>query len=65
MDVNWGSGDFGGAYILLELIAEWLEDEYNCTTKVVKKAGAYFFGDPELFEEAGQNADAVIFGVSG
>jgi hypothetical protein len=65
IDVNWGSGDLEGAYTFLTLTAEWLEQEYNCTTKVVKKKGAYFFGDPDLFAEAGENADAVIFGVSG
>lgn len=65
IDVNWGSGDKGGAYIFLNLVADWLEDEYNCTTTVVKKAGAYFFGDPDLFAEAAENADAVVFGVSG
>jgi hypothetical protein len=65
MDVNWGSGDMSGAYSFLTLTAQWLEDEYNCTTKVVKKRGAYFFGDPDLFAEAAENADAVIFGISG
>ena len=65
IDVNWGSGDGAGAHTLLNLVADWLEDEYNCTTNVVRKKGAYFFGDPELFEEAGQNADGVVFGVSG
>jgi hypothetical protein len=65
IDVNWGSGDLEGAYMFLTLTAEWLEQEYNCTTKVVKKKGAYFFGDPDLFAEAGENADAVVFGVSG
>jgi hypothetical protein len=65
IDVNWGSGDLEGAYMFLTLTAEWLEQEYNCTTKVVKKKGAYFFGDPDLFAEAGENADAVIFGISG
>jgi len=65
IDVNWGSGDGSGAFSFLTLTAEWLEQEYNCTTKVVKKQGAYFFGDPDLFVEAGENADAVIFGISG
>ena len=65
IDVNWGSGDLEGAYTFLSLTADWLEQEYNCTTTVVKKKGAYFFGDPDLFAEAGENADAVIFGVSG
>ena len=65
IDVNWGSGDLEGAYTFLSLTADWLEQEYNCTTKVVKKKGAYFFGDPDLFAEAGKNADAVVFGVSG
>jgi hypothetical protein len=65
IDINWGSGDQQGPYTMLHLIADWLEAEYNCTTKVVKKAGSYFSGDPDLFAEAGENADAVIFGVSG
>jgi hypothetical protein len=65
IDVNWGSGDMHGGYSFLTVVAEWLEDEYNCTTKVVKQAGSYFAGDPDLFAEAGENADAVIYGVSG
>ena len=65
IDVNWGSGDLQGAYVFLTLTAEWLEQEYNATTTVIKKKGAYFMGDPDLFAEAGENADAVIFGVSG
>jgi ABC-type transport system substrate-binding protein len=65
IDVNWGSGDGAGAHTFLNLTAEWLEQEYNCTTTVVRKKGAYFYGDPDLFEEAAKNADAVVFGVSG
>jgi hypothetical protein len=65
IDVNWGSGDGHGAFSFLTVTAEWLEDEYNCTTHVVKQASSYFGGDPDLFQEASENADAVIYGISG
>jgi hypothetical protein len=65
MDVNWGSGDEHGAYSFLGLVGDWLEAEYNCICTLKKKNGAYFSGDPDLFQEASENADAVIFGISG
>ena len=65
MDVNWGSGDEHGAFSFLTLVGEWLEAEYDCTCTVKKKAGAYFSGDRDLFTEASENADAVVFGISG
>ncbi|MFP3974775.1 MAG: hypothetical protein ACLFVK_00950 [Dehalococcoidia bacterium] len=65
IDINWGSGDMGGAWIFLNLVAEWLHNDCNCSTKVVKKAGSYFVDDPEVLRKASESADAVVFGVSG
>jgi hypothetical protein len=57
---------FGGGWEFLEEAAAWLERTIpNVKTVLKHKTGIMFMDEPQMWEDAKANSDAVIFGVGG
>jgi hypothetical protein len=57
---------FGGGWEFLEEAAAWLERNIpNVKTVLKHKTGIMFMDEPQMWEDAKANCDAVIFGVGG
>ena len=57
---------FGGGYEFLEEAAAWLQRNVRDVKTVLKrKAGIMFMDEPQMWQDAKANSDAVIFGVGG
>ncbi len=57
---------FGGGYEFLEEMQAWFARNLpDVKTLLRRKRGIMFADEPEMWEQARQEADAVIFGVGG
>ncbi|MCE5253671.1 MAG: hypothetical protein LLG45_05610 [Actinomycetia bacterium] len=57
---------FGGGWEFLEEVVAWFARHMPGVKTVLKhKSGIMFVDEPQMWEDAKANADAVIFGVGG